>query len=183
MIELDSVSWPFVRANLGSLPNFRRLLKEGALVETDGPAEITSASVWPTFASGKQLGHHGHYFPFQWHAEKMSFFRTNKKIWANSIDYEPFWYDLARNGIKCVILDATQVMEHSNSPCLEIINWSAQSCGQAFASDPLVLKELRRRFGHRPIGKEVPVPKTRHMAEAVRNRSIRAIEKKADAII
>ena len=169
MIDLDSVSLPFVRAHLGHLPNFRRLLKDGAVLEPECPGHIASSSVWPTFASGMQPGYHGHYFPFQWNAQKMAFIRTNKKVWAKSIDFEPFWYDMARGGIECMVLDATQVMEHSNSPCLEVVNWSTQSCGQAFASEPEVLRELRSRFGHRPIGKEVQVPKTRRMAEAVRS--------------
>jgi len=183
MIELDAVSLPFVRAHLDRLPNFRRLLQDGAVLETESPGHIASASVWPTFMSGLPPGHHGHYFPFQWHAEHMAFSRTNKKRWSNAIDFEPFWYDIARRGIACMVLDPTQILPHADVPCLEIVNWSTQSTGRAFASEPVVLKQLRRRFGRRPIGKEVQVAKTRPMTEAIRRRAIQALKKKTDALI
>ena len=161
LLELDSLSLPFIREHLPHLPNLARLIELGGVVETDSSAGIASASVWPTFATGRWPGHHGHYFPFQWHAGKMRFYRPYRKAWKGALQYQPFWYTLARQGIDCLVLDAVQCVPDAQSPCLEINDWSAQSSSRALATDREVLKELRRRFGRNPIGAEVTVTKSR----------------------
>jgi len=183
MLELDSLSLPFIRDKLEDLPTMKRLLGEGELVETGTTADIASASVWPTFASGKQPGEHGHYFPFQWHPGKMNFYRPYRKCWEHRLDYEPFWYELARSGVNCLILDAVQTIPHSKPPCLEVNDWSAQSSGHVLASDKKVLNELKKRFGKRPIGMEVPVKKSSQLASSLLTRVLKSLRQKSDAII
>ncbi len=183
MLELDSLSLSFIRENLDKLKTIAKLLTEGRLVETGSTADIASASVWPTFVSGKLPGEHGHYFPFQWHAEDMYFYRPYKKAWCGALDYEPFWHELAKDGLECMVLDAVQTVPQPDSPCLEINNWSAQSSGKALASDPKVLDELRRRFGRRPIGADVPVSKSRRLTSSLLTQALRSLKQKSDAII
>jgi predicted AlkP superfamily phosphohydrolase/phosphomutase len=183
MLELDSVSLPFIRQNLEHLPTMKRLLDQGQLVETGSTADIASASVWPTFASGKQPGEHGHYFPFQWHPEAMKFYRPYRKAWNGRLDYDPFWYDLARGGMNCLVLDAVQSVPHAPPSCLEINDWSAQSSGHVLTSDQAVLDELKKRFGKRPIGIEVPVQKSRKLSSALQTRLLDSLKLKSDAII
>ncbi len=167
MLELDSLSLSFIRENLDKFKMIAKLLTEGRLVETGSTADIASASVWPTFASGKLPGEHGHYFPFQWHAEDMYFYRSYGKAWRGALDYEPFWHELPR----------------PDSPCLEINNWSAQSSGRALTSDPEVLDELQRRFGRRPIGADVPVSKSRRLTSSLLAQALHSVKQKTDAII
>lgn len=183
MLELDSLSLPFLRQHAEQLPTFRALLESGALVQTDTTADIASASVWPTFATGQLPGGHGHYFPFQWLAGEMRFCRSYAAAWKGALDYEPFWYALARRGVECIVLDAVQAVPHPNPPCLEINDWSAQSSGQPQASDPAVLAELRRRFGRRPIGMEITVAKSRRLSMSLQRQAIRSLRQKADAIL
>jgi predicted AlkP superfamily phosphohydrolase/phosphomutase len=184
LLELDSLSLQLVRDNLDSLPTLRRLLdKGGELVKTGTTADIASASVWPTFATGELPGVHGHYFPFQWHAEKMHFYRPYRRAWQGSLDYEPFWYDLGKKGIASQVLDAVQAIPQSDSPCLEINDWSAQSSGKTFATDPGVLRDLRARFGKRPIRPEVPVSKSKHLSDRMKVHLLDSMRRKTDAII
>ncbi|MGD2129084.1 MAG: alkaline phosphatase family protein [Lysobacterales bacterium] len=183
MIELDSLSLPFVREHLDALPTLRGLIETVGAVETQSTADIASASVWPTFSTGTLPGVHGHYFPFQWHPGRMRFHRTYSSAWKGALDYEPFWYDLARGGIDCLVLDAAQTVNHVVSPCLEINDWSAQSTGHAMASNREVLRELRRRFGKRPIGMEIAAMKSRAQAERLQRVLIRSLRQKVEAAI
>jgi predicted AlkP superfamily phosphohydrolase/phosphomutase len=183
MLELDSLSLSFIQQHVGQLPTFGRLLDAGEPVQTGTTADIASASVWPTFASGHLPGGHGRYFPFQWHAGKMRFCRDYAPDWRGALDYEPFWYELARRGVDSMVLDAVQSSPNPNPPCLEINDWSAQSSGHAVASDRQLLAELQRRFGRRPIGMEITVAKSRRLAQSLQRRAIDSLQRKADAII
>ena len=183
LLELDSLSLDFLRRHHDRLPVFDRILQDGGLVETQGTAAIASASVWPTFATGQLPGHHGHYFPFQWHAENMRFYRPYRSVWQGRLNYRPFWYGLAEKGFDCQILDAVQHVPDTQSPCLEINDWSAQSSGRVLATDRALLSELRHQFGHRPIGAEVPVIKTRKRSDALKHGILASLKRKSDAII
>jgi predicted AlkP superfamily phosphohydrolase/phosphomutase len=184
LLELDSLSLQLVNENLDKLPTLRLLIDSGgALVETKTTADIASASVWPTFATGELPGVHGHYFPFQWHAEKMRFYRPYKQAWSGQLDYKPFWYKLAEKGAPCMVLDAVQSIPQPDSPCLEINDWSSQSSGKALTTDPDTLAELRRRFGKRPIRPEVPVSKSRRLSSQLRAQLLESMKRKTDAII
>lgn len=182
MIGLDTLSLPFVRDNLASLPVLARLINSNRLVETESSARLASASVWPSFGSGTNPGFHGQYFPFQWLSDKMEYARIELPGVKERFDFEPFWYELARQGRKVVVFDAAHVVEHDDIPCTEIVNWSYQSSGRSYSSDPELLKELNRRFGHRPIGPEVPVPKNRSLSDKVKAGCIASLRKKFDAI-
>ena len=183
LLELDSLSLPFIRSNLDQLPTLKNLLKTGGLIEAESTGHIASASVWPTFATGFLREHLGHYFPFQWHPEKMRFFRPYRNAWRGALLYEPFWYPLARDGFDCLVLDAVQCVPMSHSPCLEINDWSAQSSGRAQVSEPGVLKELRKRFGRNPIGPEITVSKSRKQSERLLEKVLDSLCRKTDALI
>ena len=68
-------------------------------------------------------------------------------------------------------------------PCRQITNWSVQDTGAAAASDPALLSELRRRFGYRPIGPEIPVAKTISHSRKIRDDLIKSLKRKTDAIL
>lgn len=183
MIGLDAVSLPFIRENRDTLPVLGSLLERGMLRELESSASYLSASVWPTFSTGKQPGEHGQYFPFQWSAKEGSYLRIADKRWAEEFDCQPFWHRVARAGIPTIAFDIAHALHDERAPCLQITNWSYQSSGDAKASHREVLKDIQRRFGRRPIGPEVPVPKTARQCEAIRNQLTRAVRAKADATL
>ena len=183
MLGLDSASLPFIQANIERLPFLSSLIEEGTLADLRSPAAYLSASVWPTFYSGSQPGVHGQYFPLQWLSRDGNFRRIGDARWSEAFDIEPFWHRSARSGVTTIAFDIAHVLHDEHAPCLQITNWSYQSSGAAKASDPRVLKDIRRRFGHRPIGPEVPVPKTKRQCLALRDRLIKSVQAKADATL
>jgi hypothetical protein len=183
MLGLDSASLPFIRANTDRLPFLGALLAEGTVRELSTPATYLSASVWPTFYGGRPPGEHGQYFPFQWSGADATFRRIGHPRWSDSFYVEPFWHRIARAGVATIAFDVAHVLHDEQAPCLQITNWSYQSSGAAKTSDAQTLREIRRRFGRRPIGPEVPVPKTRRECVALRDRMIRAVRAKGDATL
>lgn len=183
MIALDSVSLPFIREHLDRLPSLKSLLDRGECRALETSAQFLSASPWPTFTSGQLPGEHGHYYPFQWDAEKHRCRRVAKHVWSHRFEYEPFWHPIARMGVPTIAFDIPYVAIDRDLSCLQISHWSYQSTGAAETSHPEVLAEIRRRFGHRPIGAEVPVPKTAAQCNALRDSQIGAAKAKGDAIL
>jgi predicted AlkP superfamily phosphohydrolase/phosphomutase len=183
MIALDSVSLPFIRDHLDRLPILKSLFHRGECRLLETSAKYLSASPWPTFTSGLLPGEHGHYYPFQWDAEKHLCRRVAKPVWSRRFEYEPFWHPITRQGVPTIAFDIPYVAIDSDLPCLQISHWSYQSTGAAETSHPEVLDEIRRRFGRRPIGAEVPVPKTARQCNALRDTQIRAAKAKGDAIL
>jgi predicted AlkP superfamily phosphohydrolase/phosphomutase len=183
MLGLDSISLPFVQENILTLPTLAALLEQGTLRHLSSPATYLSASVWPTFLSGKQPGGHGQYFPFQWSAEHGLYRRIAGAQWSEEFADPPFWHGIAQSGVPTIAFDIGHALCDERAPCLQITNWSYQSSGAARASDPDVLKELRKRFGRRPIGPEVPIPKTARQCAAIRNQQIAAVRAKAEATL
>ena len=183
MLGLDAVSLPFIRENGRHLPNLSGLLRHGKVRELRSSASHLSASVWPTFLSGKQPGEHGQYFPFQWSARHLRYLRVADPIWSEGFDCQPFWHRVARAGHPTIAFDIAHALHDERAPCLQITNWSYQSSGAAKASHPEVLENIRRRFGRRPIGPEVPVAKTARQCQAIRDQLIRAVRAKADATL
>ena len=183
MLQIDSVSLSFIENNFNDLPNLKSLFEKGQLVKTDSTSYSITASVWASFASTTDPGSHGQYFPLQWDPKTLSLHRAVQPGWGGQLDYEPFWYDLGREGYRCIVLDANETIERDDSPVLEIANWSSQESAHAFSSDSQVLKELRSKFGRRPIGKEVPVQKALGLSTKIRDELIKSVQMKCDAIM
>jgi predicted AlkP superfamily phosphohydrolase/phosphomutase len=183
MLGLDAVSLPFVLENRRSLPNLSGLLDGGMLREIGSSARHLSASVWPTFSTGRQPSDHGQYFPFQWSAEHRQYLRVADPSWSEEFDRQPFWHGIAQSGLATIAFDIAHALHDERAPCLQITNWSYQSSGDAKASQPEVLKDIQRRFGRRPIGPEVPVAKTARQCIAIRDQLVRAVQAKADATL
>lgn len=76
----------------------------------------------------------------------------------------------------------SSILSASNSPCLEIHDWSTQSSGKALTTDQTVLSRLRTTFGSRPIGAEVPVSKTFHQSRSLLDGILDSLHKKSAAI-
>lgn len=180
-ICVDAMSLDFVRPHLDRLPVLKGLLAAGKLKSLTTPADRLTASIWASFATGDRPGVHGHYYPFQWDPDAMSFARSSSPRWRERLGIQPFWHDLARAGVPTIAFDPGTTNDAADAPHTEIINWCYQSSGAASATTPQLLSEIRRRFGRRPIGKEVPVPKTLAQGRKIRDALVEAIRRKEEA--
>ncbi len=183
MIAIDSMSRSFVERNSNRLPVLSRILEEGRAKDLHSTAEFASASVWATLVSGKEPGHHGHYFPFQFNPADMRYHNMHGRGWSRQFDIEPFWYAFSRRGLKSIVLDAGSINPAKDVPGIEVVNWNYQSTGKAYSSPPDILRQLRKRFGTRPIGPEIPVRKSARHARQLRDAMIESVRRKTDAII
>ena len=181
MLGLDAVSLPFIIDNRDKLPTLARLLDEGVVRELTSPGSRMSDSVWPTFSTGRQPGDHGQYFPFQWDGHRMGYRRIADPHWSGDLHCQPFWHRVAQAGHPTIAFDIAHSLDDANAPCLQITNWCGQSSADAQSSHPEVLSDIKRRFGRRPIGAEVPVPKTARQCAAIRDRLIKAVGAKSAA--
>lgn len=179
MLGLEAASLPFIRQHLDVLPTCRQFIVNERIVVTESPARILATSGLVSFASARPPGEHGHYFPMQWDAEHMRCRRVDKD-W---ISMEAFWQRLAMRGVKVVAFDVDDMSMVGEGPAVEISGWSAQSTGNVRANNKQLLSALQRRFGTRPIGREVMVKKSRAQLSKLRDQTVSAARTKMDALL
>jgi predicted AlkP superfamily phosphohydrolase/phosphomutase len=165
-IGIDSAALRFVEAHLGSLPTLRRLFATGAVLRLASPADVLSASVWPTFYTASPPGEHGQYYPMQWDHETMRL----RRVGSDWLPCEPFWRPLARDGLRVTTLDVQTLQASPGRDTLEVVNWGSQSFSSFHCSRPDVGREIVRLFGRHPMGPDVPVDKTRRRLAASRRQ-------------
>ncbi len=159
MLAIDAGDIEFIRDSLAELPTLRQLLEEGAFYPLDSTAEITSASIWPSFYTGKMPGEHGITHHIQWDADAMRMRRLSSDWFYN----EPFWYGLEREGLKVCAADVPFMYPSRLTNGTEIINWGSHDLMGRFEAVPSQMgREIRRRFGKHPMGYEIPVNKSAH---------------------
>jgi predicted AlkP superfamily phosphohydrolase/phosphomutase len=175
MIAVDAAELSFIRASLPNLPTFRRLLEEGALFPLRSIAEHISAGVWPTMYTGTSPGEHGINFHIQWDPAGMRM----RRISSDWVYNEPFWYALARAGRGVTVLDVPFTFENRLPQAVEVTNWGSHDLmGRFQANPPALHREIRRRFGHHPMGYEIPVSKDTRQLVAMQRECVVGAEAK-----
>ena len=101
MLGVDAGDLSFIQAHQSQLPVFRRLLHGGVLRRLDTSSKLLTGSVWPTFYTGMHPGEHGVYHHLQWDPDRMQ----TRRVSADWLYQEPFWYKLARNGVRVTVAD------------------------------------------------------------------------------
>ena len=180
LLEIDATSLGYLQENIAALPNFDRLLRSGRVVKPTSAATLFNASLWQTFASGLPAGELGHYFPLQWDPSAMRF-RPMKH--DTRLDFEPFWNALAANGLKTIVFDASSTPVHAAAPGIQVIDWNTQCNVPVRTNREDILRQLKRRFGSKPINDEIPVKKSRRILTQHRDDLIRSVRLKTDAIL
>lgn len=179
MVGVDAASIDLIRANLARLPNFRRVLKDGAYHSLASWGDVASGSVWPSFAAGKPPGEHGIYHHIQWDPATMRLHRVT----ADWLSYRPFWLDLAESGAKVCVVDVPMTFPALGVNAVEVVSWASHDKLVPFACNRHdIERELRRRFSADPMGHEIPVAKSASSLKAIRNRLIDSARTKAEAI-
>src|SRR4029453_7538010 len=119
MIGVDAGDVEFIESWGAALPNLHRALETGRRFRLESTADVLTGSVWPTFYTGTPPGEHGVYHHLQWDAEAMRLRRVN----ADWLYCEPFWYELERRGRRVVALDIPMSFPSRLSRGVEVINW------------------------------------------------------------
>ena len=155
MIGIDAGDLGLIRAMLDELPHLRSFLAEAELSELTSPADVLTSAVWPTFATGLPPGEHGIYYPMQWDPSTMRL----RRVAGDWIRFEPFWYALARRGLRATVLDVPfSLPSRLGDDGVEVVNWGSQESLGGFGSNRRdVAAAVRQRFGRHPMGADVPV--------------------------
>ena len=180
LLGIDATSLDYLQENIAALPHLGQLLRDGRVLRPTSSAELLNASVWQTFASGLPAGELGHYFPLQWDPSAMRF-RALKH--DNRLDFEPFWNALAANGVKTIVFDATSTPVRHTDPGIQVIDWNTQCNVPVRTNRDDILRQLKRRFGSRPIKDEIPVKKSRRTLTRYRDDLVKSVRLKTDAIL
>ena len=164
MIGIDAGDIDYIQTSLDKLPNLRRLFTDGALSRLRSCGEVMSASVWPTFYTGTLPGEHGYYFPMQWDPSTMRL----RRVASDWLYCEPFWYELARQGLLVTALDVQMAFPSRIARGVEVINWGGQSFASLDCNRPELARDILHRFGKHPMGPDIPLLKGRARLEHMR---------------
>jgi predicted AlkP superfamily phosphohydrolase/phosphomutase len=177
MIGVDAAELSFIQRHLAVLPRFRELLERGRLHRLRTTADDLTGSVWPTFYTGTLPGEHGIYHHLQWDAQAMRI----RRVTADWLYAEPFWYQLEREGRRVAAIDVPMTFPSRLSRGTEIINWGSHDELGPFRTRPASLEtEIRRRFGRHPMGSEIPVRKTPAQLEEIRRNLVAGAQRKSE---
>jgi predicted AlkP superfamily phosphohydrolase/phosphomutase len=179
MLGVDAGDLRFISSSIDRLPNFRRLLEAGVCRKLGTTSNLLTGSVWPTFYTGKHPGEHGVYHHLQWDPSAMSI----RRVSADWLYCEPFWYELTRQGVKVTVLDVPMTFRSVLQTGVEVINWGAHDqLGPFHSNRPDIARDIRRQFGSHPMGPEIPVQKTVKQVERIRRDLVTGAERKGDMI-
>ncbi len=175
MLGIDAGDLKFIQAHKGQLPVIGRLMQYGVLRRLDTTSRVFTGSVWPTFYTGSQPGEHGIYHHLQWDPAGM---RT-RRVTAGWLNCEPFWYKLARHGVRVTAADVPMMLPSQLGNGTEVVNWgSHDQLGPFHCNRPGWEDAIRRQFGKHPMGAEIPVRKTKLELESIRRNLIAGAELK-----
>ena len=85
--------------------------------------------------------------------------------------------------MKTVVLDAMAVPLNPDAQGVQVINWNTQCNFAASSNRPEVLKYIKRNFGNKPIGDEIPVKKSRRALGNLRDQLVKSTKAKTEAML
>jgi predicted AlkP superfamily phosphohydrolase/phosphomutase len=136
----------------GKMPVLGELHQQGSWYPLETPATHFSEGVYHTLYSGKEIGEHGLYFPFQWSAAEQRL-RHSQSFSAP----EAVWERLARAGRRSLVLDPYDSHPPRATAGAYLSGWQLTNrftLRRQAAPDGLD-RRLARRFGHAPRIEEV----------------------------
>jgi predicted AlkP superfamily phosphohydrolase/phosphomutase len=103
----------------GEMPVLAGLAARGAWSRVTSSANIGSASVWPTFASGQEVLEHGMHYVWRWEPERMRVVREHGERIV------PWWRTAAEAGRRVLTLDVPFLPLADVENCIEVADWGA----------------------------------------------------------
>ena len=130
----------------GKMPVLAKLISGGAMARTRSSTDWFVASPWPTFYTSTTPAYHGIYHYLLWDEHSMSARRPPSDL----RDFEPFWRNFERQGLKTVVVDAPMVLPAPapDQEGIEIYGW----CTHDTLCDPWVIPpSLANRLKNRGL--------------------------------
>lgn len=139
-------------SDMGLLPAFARLRREGTWIRLKNRGEFPSMTVWPAIYTGTHLGKNGIYFPVQIGSEE----RKLHLVRPDQCGQRPFWVDLQSGGKRSIVVDVPFTYPIPGLNGLQISNWGSYERYSPPVSEPAhEIRAIRRRFGRYPYGEEL----------------------------
>lgn len=128
----------------GGMPVLKSLLDNGRWLRVKSPSNVGSGSVWPSFITGLGPSVHGVYGEWCWRPETMSLARYSGR------GLNPFWRDLADEGISVGLLDVPFARLVGINEGFEITEWGPHDCldGVMQAGPDAVQSLIQRQAAH-----------------------------------
>ncbi len=130
----------------GDMPALAELAARGSWSRVTSSAHVGSASVWPTFASGRDPHEHGMHYVWRWEPERMRIAREHAEHIA------PWWGDVARGGRRVLTLDVPLMPLTGAEGCAEISEWGPHDhvVGAVRARPARLVEDIARDPGPHP---------------------------------
>ena len=137
----------------GELPVLAGLAARGAWSRMSSSANIGSASVWPTFASGQEVLEHGMHYVWRWEPTRM---RVEREHGENIV---PWWRAVAGSGRRVLTLDVPFLPFADVEGCVEVAEWGAHDRTRASvtARPQRLVAEIARDLDAHPYQRD-PAP-------------------------
>jgi predicted AlkP superfamily phosphohydrolase/phosphomutase len=165
-------------AEEGVLPTLRRLLARGAWALTQGPVGFSSA-VWPTIATGVSPARHGRHSYKQIRPGTYDTYLFK----PSDLKAEPFWDVLGRSGQRVCVIDFPSVPLSRDVNGVHVVEWGLHDVEVGFCTSPPALAgEIRRRFGHDPVGICDQGYRGERGLAALRDALVERVEKKTELL-
>jgi predicted AlkP superfamily phosphohydrolase/phosphomutase len=153
-IGLDAAQGPFVREMIdrGELPALAGLLERGSWSRVKSTADIGSATVWPTFASGSMPWRDGYQPEWWWSPDEM------RLVKGRGAGFVPFWRDLDRSGLASGVVDMPYLDPAPLAHGFELSEWGSheRATGHIGSWPPELAERVLRDVGKHPYANEPP---------------------------
>jgi len=177
-IGLDAGDLYFIQSRLDHLPNLAKLVARSQIFRPASPVSL-SGSVWPTFYTGSEPGHHGIYQHLLWNPQRMGLKRIDS-AWCRRT---PFWKTLDEKGLRSIVVDVPYCFSNQLSNSVEILDWGTHGQTMPVAANSSEVLDFVRKFGPSPIGRETPIRKSDKELERIRSVVKQSAARKADLIL
>lgn len=164
----------------GRLPSLEALRRRGRRIELDTPAAQLPAGAYQCLYRGVEVGDHGLYYPFQWHAERQAI-----RLAAEFPAPRPIWERLAEKGKTTLAIDPYECHAPRAAEGLLVCGWGMRErvVLERWSAPAGVDRPLRRRHGRPPNVTEIFGGEPGAQVEQLRGRLLSAPARVANLAI
>jgi predicted AlkP superfamily phosphohydrolase/phosphomutase len=154
LIALDAVSLPLLTRLLeeGRLPRIAELRASGEWLDLDTPATHFATATYHVLHTGKHVGEHGLYYPYQWSPEEQ-----RVQLLAELPQPETVWERVSRAGGRSLVIDPYEAQPPRTmaGDCVSGLQFTNRVALQRWSVPDEAQRRLSRVLGRPPAVEEV----------------------------